>query len=388
MWHRTGHDNATSTKDQVLGENPEWFLDKVEVADPRGPTTTTFECGNWLSKNKGDGHIERDLAAKRAQKVTHRYRVKLKTGPDSNMGTAARVYIRLHNADGSEVSSKIELLDSNQLVKFEAGQTDLFTVTTSFQGFEHDAPRHVTVGHDGGRAGDDWFLEKIYIYKAPLGKASGSSKPTAWWERSVKKWIGPTTATNQVQVKLKPKEAEEKQENSSTWKNAWKTKGEFSRTAHAAPGGAAARGKGSTKGTTFVPETKSVVAAEKKKRRAKEAEEALVLQKRTAENERRAEAKKAHDNWVKRQKDKAKEDHKAAVAKQKKETDKKEALLKTRRVLRENRGLAHEAWLEAKADRDRQAKQEKERTMLKKQSMQRVRVRSLSFPTVRCCRMA
>ena len=100
--------------------NPEWFLARVDVLDTKGPQTTSFECSNWLSKDKGDGHIERDLMAKPKKRVFHNYRVKIKTGADKNMGTTARVYIRLHGMDG-ETSNKIDLLESFHDIKFEPG---------------------------------------------------------------------------------------------------------------------------------------------------------------------------------------------------------------------------------------------------------------------------
>ncbi|XP_068681978.1 polycystin-1-like protein 2 isoform X4 [Montipora foliosa] len=47
------HDNS--------GDNPQWFLNKVVIRDPKANTTWYFVCNRWLAAERSDGKIERVL---------------------------------------------------------------------------------------------------------------------------------------------------------------------------------------------------------------------------------------------------------------------------------------------------------------------------------------
>ena len=47
------HDNS--------GENPQWFINKVVIRDPKTDTTWYFVCNRWLAAEREDGKIERVL---------------------------------------------------------------------------------------------------------------------------------------------------------------------------------------------------------------------------------------------------------------------------------------------------------------------------------------
>lgn len=47
------HDNS--------GDNPQWFINKVVIRDPKTDTTWVFMCNRWLAAERDDGKIERVL---------------------------------------------------------------------------------------------------------------------------------------------------------------------------------------------------------------------------------------------------------------------------------------------------------------------------------------
>ena len=57
--YRIEHDNT--------GFGPGWFLERVVVTDLNNPKKAKFyfPCGQWLSKDEGDGLIYRDLIGSR-----------------------------------------------------------------------------------------------------------------------------------------------------------------------------------------------------------------------------------------------------------------------------------------------------------------------------------
>ena len=57
---RIRHDNSLF--------NPAWYLDRVEVTDPRDNQKYIFHCERWLAKNKEDGKIEKSLYVKVSEK--------------------------------------------------------------------------------------------------------------------------------------------------------------------------------------------------------------------------------------------------------------------------------------------------------------------------------
>ena len=59
----------------------------------------TFPCQQWLARDKGDGRIDRELAALPAGQIA--YQVTVKTGSVADAGTNANVYLTLYGSAGS-----------------------------------------------------------------------------------------------------------------------------------------------------------------------------------------------------------------------------------------------------------------------------------------------
>ena len=103
--------------------------------------------------------------------------MKIKTGKKLGAGTDADVYLKIFGKNGD--SDKIQLRSAdNQSNKFEAGQTDHFTLEFGDLGkvrrtFEFVSRagqdrvsrqiEHIIIGHNGKNPGAGWFLESIEI---------------------------------------------------------------------------------------------------------------------------------------------------------------------------------------------------------------------------------
>ncbi|WAR01120.1 LOXH1-like protein, partial [Mya arenaria] len=126
-----------------------WFLDRVEVDDPKMNKTYFFPCQRWLSTKEDDGQISRELVpvdASLKSKLTRQdskairneialetkaamqtYHVKVTTGTVWGAGTDANVHIILYGEkdDTGTVLLKSSKTHSN---KFEGGNMDEFLV--------------------------------------------------------------------------------------------------------------------------------------------------------------------------------------------------------------------------------------------------------------------
>ncbi|XP_050769305.1 lipoxygenase homology domain-containing protein 1 [Gymnogyps californianus] len=153
---RIRHDNS--------GASPSWFLERVEIVDPKESTTYYFPCQRWLAVEEDDGQIVRELVPvdeafvkkdsendgqslatlgleQKAKSTT--YTVKVKTGDKKNAGTDANVFITLYGSkdDTGIVSLKASKINKN---KFERGKVDEFTV----ESVDIGDLKKIKIGHD------------------------------------------------------------------------------------------------------------------------------------------------------------------------------------------------------------------------------------------------
>lgn len=105
------HDNS--------GYGPDWFLDYITLT--HGDTTLFFHCAQWLSRNEGDGMIQRTLGATFDPPkpfIGRTYIVTIQTGNLRGAGTDANVYITLYGSEGSSGEKRLD----NDPANFERGR--------------------------------------------------------------------------------------------------------------------------------------------------------------------------------------------------------------------------------------------------------------------------
>ncbi|KAI8463909.1 MAG: Lipase/lipooxygenase [Monoraphidium minutum] len=137
---RVWHDNT--------GRHPEWLLERIALRKKGTAEWTHFPCGRWLSTERDDGRICRELWAADAsalrQVARTAYCVATFTSDRRGAGTDANVHITLHG-----------------------GASDVFEVSEAADlGPELVA---VTVGHDGGGDSPAWHLDRIEVTRLPGG---------------------------------------------------------------------------------------------------------------------------------------------------------------------------------------------------------------------------
>ncbi|XP_071500737.1 lipoxygenase homology domain-containing protein 1-like [Diadema antillarum] len=175
------HDNANVGSD--------WFLDRVEIEDPKNNVRYYFPCQRWLATNRDDGQIARELipvekeviarALQRRKSSTsirediglelkstmQTFNVYVTTCDERGSGTDANVYITLYGENGDTGKHFLKASKTHR-DKFERGNTDEFVV----EAVDIGELEKVRIGHDnsGGFAG--WKLEKVEIDAPSLGR--------------------------------------------------------------------------------------------------------------------------------------------------------------------------------------------------------------------------
>ncbi|XP_063957148.1 lipoxygenase homology domain-containing protein 1-like [Lytechinus pictus] len=203
------HDNANVGSD--------WFLDRVEVEDPKKNTRYYFPCQRWLATNRDDGQIARELipvdkdvinrALQRKKSSTsirediglelkstmQTFNISVTTCDERGAGTDANVYITLYGENGDTGKN---FLKSSKTYrdKFERGHTDEFVV----EAVDIGELEKIRIGHDnkGGFAG--WKLEKVEIDAPSLGKR---------WCFPCGRWLDKSSDDGQIERELLPVES-------------------------------------------------------------------------------------------------------------------------------------------------------------------------------------
>ena len=128
------HSNENSLKKSLSDDTAAWLLDEVVLHDPTQPEDVVFPCKQWFDREHGFSHDllrqETQLAAERkavapAAKMV-RFQISTSTNANPEAGTVARIFVRLHGANGKQ--SKRLALDESLMdrVMFEPGQRDTF----------------------------------------------------------------------------------------------------------------------------------------------------------------------------------------------------------------------------------------------------------------------
>eukprot|EP00049_Salpingoeca_infusionum_P008102 m.131391 g.131391 ORF g.131391 m.131391 type:complete len:2461 (+) comp13915_c0_seq1:231-7613(+) len=163
---RIAHDNK--------GGAAAWHLDKVEIHLTSSNKVFTFQCGEWLSKKKGNRRISVELPIHTIEKVVNGervveetfdiadqktlYKVEVFTGDVFGAGTDANVFINLHGSKGDSGERHLTTSSTN-MNKFERRCVDVFEVEAVSLG----TLSKLRVWHDDKGGGSAWFLDKIIV---------------------------------------------------------------------------------------------------------------------------------------------------------------------------------------------------------------------------------
>ncbi|XP_035657481.1 lipoxygenase homology domain-containing protein 1-like [Branchiostoma floridae] len=136
------------------GSRSDWYLEKVLIKEsPSSKESFQFLCSSWLSKDRGDGQLEREVPVKKQD-----YIIQVYTGDKFGAGTDSTVHMVIHGTQG--VSTRLKLLNNMEdHNKFESGGVDTFLLETLPVGI----PKRIVIGHDGKGRGSGWYLDKVII---------------------------------------------------------------------------------------------------------------------------------------------------------------------------------------------------------------------------------
>ncbi|KAL3842214.1 hypothetical protein ACJMK2_020253, partial [Sinanodonta woodiana] len=203
---RIRHDNS--------GFGAAWFLDRVEVEDPKRKKSFYFPCQRWLATDKDDHQISRELVPvdpslkeklnnKDAQSIrneialetkaaTTTYKIEVITGTVFGAGTDANVYIILYGDldNTGTYFLKSSLTNKN---KFEGGNKDLFNLEAVSIG----ELKKIKIGHDNAGGGAAWYLEQVNIDCPSLGRN---------WKFPCRRWLDKSKGDGALEVELFPQE--------------------------------------------------------------------------------------------------------------------------------------------------------------------------------------
>ncbi|XP_057297839.1 myb-like protein X isoform X2 [Hydractinia symbiolongicarpus] len=150
---RIGHDDD--------GVSVGWHLENVLLTNLETNKEYSFDCNEWLSREKTDGEIVREFAIKKdgdekkPQNVT--YEVTVYTGDRVGAGSDANAFINIVGENGDTGKRKLAI-SSNEL-PMQRGGVDVFSVKAISLGFL----THVVISHDNKGQAPGWYLEKINI---------------------------------------------------------------------------------------------------------------------------------------------------------------------------------------------------------------------------------
>ncbi|GFN87702.1 hypothetical protein PoB_001420800 [Plakobranchus ocellatus] len=197
------------------GGGADWFLDRVEVDDPKRNKNYFLPCQRWLATSKDDGQLSRDLMPvdqalkhkleKRRSTTAIRdeiglefkaalttFHVKVYTGDVWGAGTDANVYIMLFGE--KDTTGKMFLKSSmTNKNKFERNQMDEFLLELANIG----ELKKIKIGHDNKGGGGAWFLDKVVIDAPSLGRT---------WVFPCGHWLSDSDEDRQLERELFPQE--------------------------------------------------------------------------------------------------------------------------------------------------------------------------------------
>ena len=95
-----------------------------------------------------------------------RYYIQVFTGFKEGAETTSNVYMNIFGQKADTGIRELVRSKNNKENKFKRGQMDVFEIEAVFLG----KLQKVIVGHDGKKAGQGWYLEKIIIKDAQRAK--------------------------------------------------------------------------------------------------------------------------------------------------------------------------------------------------------------------------
>ncbi|XP_078580092.1 lipoxygenase homology domain-containing protein 1-like isoform X2 [Branchiostoma floridae x Branchiostoma japonicum] len=152
------------------GSRPDWYLEKITLRNQDSGELSVFILDDWISKNKGDGQLTKDIPASVGGKATIKkttYKVSVKTSDERGAGTDANISLIIfgENGDSGELKLKESETSSN---KFERNQTDVFKFPDMLSlGDLHKC----RVWHDSKGFGAGWHLEYIEVQDQKTDKS-------------------------------------------------------------------------------------------------------------------------------------------------------------------------------------------------------------------------
>ncbi|XP_077990949.1 uncharacterized protein LOC144445282 [Glandiceps talaboti] len=154
-----------------------WHLDQVKMKERKTGQILEYKFDRWMSRNEEDLDIVRELPAIREGEdvlPVLKYYVQVYTGTEDNADTEATCYLCIYGERG-DTGNRV-LFKSNNEQKFQKGQKDVFEIEAVHLG----DLKKVVVGHDGDKAGDGWFVEKVIISESEEA-AEGTYFPCNRW---------------------------------------------------------------------------------------------------------------------------------------------------------------------------------------------------------------
>ncbi|XP_006814609.2 lipoxygenase homology domain-containing protein 1-like, partial [Saccoglossus kowalevskii] len=181
---RLEHDNTS--------EEPAWHVNKVIMEDKDSKEKLTFICNSWLSRDKENCDIYKELPALRSgqdPRPLKSYIIEVHTSDDDDdASTGANVFLTLFGSHGD--TGKRQLIkvkperksdsDENQEEKklFQKGQVDSFLIEAVSLG----ELEKIVVFIDSGEPDNAWLLDKIIVKESEFSKVQ--------WQFACQDWIG------------------------------------------------------------------------------------------------------------------------------------------------------------------------------------------------------
>nr|XP_006814608.1 PREDICTED: lipoxygenase homology domain-containing protein 1-like [Saccoglossus kowalevskii] len=138
-----------------------WHLNEIKMRDNSSKEDYLYKFDRWLSRNKDDLDIVRELPTIKDGKdhlPVLKYYVEVFTGREPKAETNANVFMTIYGKKGDS-GKRVLYKSMNNDVKFQREQRDVFVI----EAVHLMDLKKVVIGHDGKVAGKGWFLDKVII---------------------------------------------------------------------------------------------------------------------------------------------------------------------------------------------------------------------------------
>ncbi|XP_070556277.1 uncharacterized protein [Ptychodera flava] len=183
---RIGHDHG----DSWVG----WHLDQVKMKERKSKEELVFSFDRWMSKTEDDLDVVRELPVIRDGEdplPVMKYIVQVYTGMEENAETEATCHLCIYGERG-DTGNRVLFKSKTNDNKFQKGQKDIFEIEAVHLG----DLKKVVVGHDGKKAGEGWFVEKVLIKE--------SEDTDKGWYFPCDRWLDVGKDDRKIERELKP----------------------------------------------------------------------------------------------------------------------------------------------------------------------------------------